>query len=361
MTTWCPWPFRTLMMDASKTYKTCCWGNEFPGLNRENYTVNEAFYSKEIESIRQNLKNGIRDPNCTKCYDREDLGIESLRQQEIKSEEYDKEEITKNPKIEEVFLSLGNQCNLKCRTCNPVDSSMWVQEIERSEGVKFPIYLEPSDSKFITGFNQDVLPNLKQITFAGGEPLLMKGTSRILELLSPDVHVGIITNGTHPLPKILDKFSNLDIIASIDGIGKHFNYMRHPGDWETVKSNLMSMGDKLTTIGCTINAYNVYYIDEVQEFANQIGAQFYAQLLFTPEYLSVHVLPKEVRHVIADKLKQNPSPQKNKVIGYLLEETYLDWQSFADEVKKRDDIRGESFKDTFPEYYELLLSHGKTI
>jgi predicted HAD superfamily phosphohydrolase len=114
-------------------------------------------------------------------------------------------------------------------------------------------------------------------------------------------------------------------------------------------------------IACTISVYNVFYIDEIEELATELGIPFYAHILYDPNHLSVHVIPTEVRQEIIKKLSINPSIQKDKVIAHLNEQTYLDWNTFVLEVNKRDQIRGEDFKTTFPEFYDLLVKYGKTI
>lgn len=360
MNTWCHFPFRTVMLNSDQTYRVCCNGEQFPNLNLHKCTAEEAFFSPEFESIRQNLKNGIRDPHCKKCWTLEDAGGQSLRLQEVHEVEFNKEEITEHPRIEQIFLGLGNQCNLKCRICSPNESSVWAKEIEDTEGIKSIIYLEPDNSKFISSFKKDVMPYLTEIVFTGGEPALMKSTKKILEVTDSAVEVSLATNGTIKLPDILKKFNTVNIYASTDGIGKRFNYLRHPGNWDEVKENLLSIKYNLC-LYCTVSAYNVYYIDEVEEYAKTIGAEFYTHILYDPNYLSVHVFPKEIREVIIKKLSQNPSTQKDKIISLLKEETYFDFNGFANEVRKRDQIRNESFADTFPEFAKILKSYGKEI
>lgn len=360
--TWCSWPFRTIMIQADQTYKVCCNGADFPNLTTHTVTANEAFHSSEFENIRTNLKNGIKDPHCDKCWKLEESGAESLRLQNTSTSDYNAEEITKSPRIEEMFVGLGNTCNLKCRTCGPGESSIWVKEIEKSDGIKHPIYLEPDTSDFFKSFKQDVMPHLKEIHFTGGEPTLIKSTNRILELLDPSVNVSMNTNCTMKLPDTLNKFNEVEIFASIDGIGDKFNYIRHPGNWEEVYTNLKLMTSNFNVIiACTISVYNVFYIDEVENIANELGIPFYAHILYDPKHLSVHVLPNEVRQEIIKKLSANPSIQKDKVIAHLNEQTYLDWNTFVSEVNKRDQIRGEDFKITFPEFYDLLVKYGKTV
>jgi MoaA/NifB/PqqE/SkfB family radical SAM enzyme len=360
--TWCSWPFRTIMIQADQTYKVCCNGTEFSNLTTHTATANEAFYSSEFENIRTNLKNGIKDPHCDKCWKLEESGAESLRLQNISTSDYNTEEITTSPRIEEIYVGLGNTCNLKCRTCGPGESSMWVNEIEKSDGIKNPIYLEPDTSNFFKSFKQDVMPHLKEIHFTGGEPTLLKSTNKILELLDPTVQVSMNTNCTMKLPDSLNKFNEVEIFASIDATGDRFNYIRHPGNWDEVYANLKVMTSNFNVIiACTISVYNVFYIDEIEELATELGIPFYAHILYDPNHLSVHVIPTEVRQEIIKKLSINSSIQKDKVIAHLNEQTYLDWNTFVLEVNKRDQIRGEDFKTTFPEFYDLLVKYGKTI
>lgn len=359
--TWCPFPFRNVMINTDGTYSTCCYSSPLSGISRRTHTVTEAFYSEQYETIRQNLKNNIRDSNCAKCWALEDVGAESLRLQEIRTEEFDSKSITDNPRIEQVFASLGNQCNLKCRTCGPSESSLWVKEYNDTEGSFIKINQESEDSRFYENFSNEVVPNLKEIIFTGGEPFLLKSTTRILETLTSDVSITIHTNATLPKPEILNKFNDVNIVASIDGIGARFEYIRHPGNWSEVLNNLKEYGNQLTAITCTVSAYNIWYIDEVEHLANELGVEFYAHILYTPSYLSVHVLPLEIRNSICNKLSQSNSDQIQKILAHLQENKYENWNNFIKEIQKRDLYRKESFKDTFPEYYQILNQYDKNI
>jgi len=358
--TWCPFPFRSVMVKTDGHITTCCYGKNIPGITRDVYTINQAFDTKEFSQIRENLSNGIKDSNCQKCWDLEAQGIESLRQQEIRTEEFSLD-IKTNPRVEYLFLSLSNQCNLKCRTCSPTDSSFWIKEYEQIHGVKQAIYLEPDDSKFFSSFKIDTLPHLKEIAFTGGEPLMMKSVHRILETLDPNVSLTFYTNGTIYNPNILNKFVDVNLAVSIDGIGKRFEYLRHPAQWDLVLDNLKLMGDKLKAITCTVSAYNVWYIDEVADLAKQFNVEFMAHILFEPNNLSIMSLPRDVRITTANKLSSSNNQQILKIVDYLQSPQEYDYSKFVDEVTIRDQVRNESFKDIFPEFYQIILSHDKTI
>jgi sulfatase maturation enzyme AslB (radical SAM superfamily) len=339
---------------------TCCYGESIQGLNRSTHTIEQAFNSPEFQQIRLNLINGVKDSHCKKCWELEEQGVESLRQQELRTEEFDIS-VYVNPRLEYLFLSLSNQCNLKCRTCSPSDSSFWIKEFEQRTGIKKTVYLEPDDSVFFSSFKKDTLSHLKEIAFTGGEPLMMKSVQRILETLDPNVSLTFYTNGTFYNPGILEKFKDVSIAVSMDGIDRRFEYMRHPAKWHEVVDNLKLMGSNLKAITCTISAYNVWYIDEVADFADSLGVDFMAHILFDPNNLSVLSLPYGIRLEIAEKLSKHTNSQIRKIAEYLKTECSDNWASFAEDVQQGDSIRQENYKEIFPEFYSILEQHGKTI
>ena len=59
--------------------------------------------------------------------------------------------------------------------------------------------------------------------------------------------MNLSTNGTifnaSFMNKMIKNFKRVSINLSIDGVGKHFDYIRHGVSWSTVKSNLDSFFD----------------------------------------------------------------------------------------------------------------------
>ncbi len=146
---------------------------------------------------------------------------------------------------------------------------------------------------------------------------------------------------------------------------KEITVAKKGGDFTSIKSAvdyLISSGNTSSTNRYVISVGpGEFAEDEIEELATELGIPFYAHILYDPNHLSVHVIPTEVRQEIIKKLSINSSIQKDKVIAHLNEQTYLDWNTFVLEVNKRDQIRGEDFKTTFPEFYDLLVKYGKTI
>lgn len=51
--------------------------------------------------------------------------------------------------------------------------------------------------------------------------------------------------------------------------------------------------------------------------------------------------------------------EKNMICKHLEQTSYssIDWKNFVEQLKLRDNIRNESFENTFPEYYKILKEY----
>ncbi len=145
----CPWAEHHITVSSTGTIATCCASvpvidarTDQP-YNIKTHTISESYNSKEFNDIRQNLRNGIQDKNCETCWQRENRGERSLRLESTGPDKYQQVfESGKTVGLITMQLDLSNQCNLKCRTCNPSDSSMWVNEY-------FDLYEQDNDINLI--------------------------------------------------------------------------------------------------------------------------------------------------------------------------------------------------------------------
>lgn len=394
---WCPLAFINASVKTDSNITTCCHGkpviNTQTGhpITRFTHTVNQAFYSQEFQEIRNNLNNGIRDNNCQRCWQLEDLGVESPRQMELRYADFD--HAKEQPATLEILdISLGNQCNLKCRTCNPTDSSFWSKEfydldLENKQDYKkyqkSVIMMESADSNFVNSLKEHSLPTAKELHFFGGEPFLMKSTWDILDHAvkinkAQDLILSFNTNGTvwDRRVDIFENFKEIDIALSIDGIGPRFEYMRNPANWTQVLDNIDRIcqwrdthASKISLVLChTISSYNVWYIPEIMDFARSRGITFWANIVFDPNNFAVHHLPQRTKTRIIDYLSsincesQHDVVELTKVINHLKTTTddSKKWQQFLMEIELRDKYRSESFSNTFTEYWDILKQTGAT-
>jgi MoaA/NifB/PqqE/SkfB family radical SAM enzyme len=391
--TLCHFPFDSMMANTSGIITTCCWGepiiNQETGMpyTRDTHTLEEVFHSKEIQQLRRDLLSGVKNSNCQRCWRAESEGRSSMRLQEIRTE--GNFEPPSEAKIENIFLSLGNQCNLKCRTCGIDNSSTWVREHydtnEHLQGQIFSdyqrsvIYLESDSSKFVDSVLEENLPNAKELIITGGEPLMMKNVWRLLDYAvehgyANNMAVSFHTNCTFwntRAENILSKFHRVEISLSVDGIGDKFEYMRHPAKWIEALANIGSIltaqkrhNNIAVSITCAVSSYNVWYLPEVFDFANSNGIQVNAHLLHTPDIMSIRHIPKPIAREITEILQKSASHREevDKVIDYMnipAEDSQNQWTKFLQEVELRDKYRKESFEKTFPEYYSRITYYGQ--
>jgi len=63
------------------------------------------------------------------------------------------------------------------------------------------------------------------------------------------------------------------------------------------------------------------------------------------------------KHLMSFDYTDNELAEIKKLVDYTPEGS--DWEQWLAECAKRDKYRNESFKDTFPEYYQILVKMEK--
>lgn len=370
----CPLVTQNLAAETPGTLKMCCEMKDITAestgeiITRKTHTAQAAFSSPEFQQIRENFKKGIRDPHCAKCWQAEDRGTLSRRLLELESVGH-----LPNVDLKYMTISLGNTCNIKCRTCGSRDSTFWLKEeydLDVEKTISFRDYKQQntvdliSDLKFYDSFIEDTLPNLKDIGFLGGEPLMIPEFWNIIEKiiekgLADQITLNISTNCTiweQRREHLLSKFKNVNIFCSIDGIGKRFEYMRHPARWSAVSKNLekmlqwrnLSVGKNLILIPA-VSAYNVWYLDEILEYAKSNDMPIQFRPVVTPDYMDTAHIPEHAKKLLEDRL-----PELIRLHMTANTADPAKWQEFLESVRKHDRYRGESFAQIFEEYAKIL-------
>ena len=103
-------------------------------------------------------------------------------------------------------------------------------------------------------------------------------------------------------------------------------------------------------------------MEEAVELAERFNLQLYINLCLQDwDTFAIHHLPVDVKQAINGKLESLKDSGHWSEIKKLFDypssgQNCNDWLA---EVAKRDKYRNESFKETFPEYYQILGSLGK--
>jgi hypothetical protein len=218
-----------------------------------------------LKQIRKQMLNGEKPDACKECFNLEEKGIKSFRQLHNDDHLGDinatLDHINSDGSIDikainYLDVTLGNVCNLKCRTCNPWASHSWLDEaptVPHNEFTKTTYIVSKMSSQqpwfiqaFDTHFFDQVLPNVKTINFLGGEPLVVKEhytwLQQIVDMgLAKNITLQYNSNGTTIPKKILEiwqHFKHITLSLSIDAVDELAYYVRHPSKWHVIQRNV---------------------------------------------------------------------------------------------------------------------------
>ena len=227
--------------------------------------LEDIYNSNFYKNLRQKMLQGEHISGCETCYNNEKYGRESRRlinNSLFANSEYN--ETTAEVKIQYLDMRLGNQCNLKCRMCSPMNSSMIEEEFHQNpDPVLDRFYLKSEisvDNWFDTEmFDNNINPHLSDIVtlyMTGGEPTLIKKNYDIMQRLidngqHENLTLIINTNMTNANPKfyaLLKQFKKVIIQMSIDAVDDLSYYIRYPTDFNTVDktiTDLLALGNQV--------------------------------------------------------------------------------------------------------------------
>lgn len=387
----CVLPFTHLATHPNGNVSLCCVSDhvkcashaqtngQILSLNRN--TVDEVFNSDLFKKTRLEMLAGKEPYPCRRCYDEERKGIKSKRLKE--NEEYlktsediiarTKDDGTLVPEFTFIELRLGNICNLKCRTCNPVSSSKWVAEYKKlNEDLIF--VTDYSNIEQGSWFEEDKFWNelskyssrLETVYVNGGEPTMVEKhfnfLYRLIELgLNEQVTLWYNINLTQLPKKLVDlwsKFKAVKLSVSIDDLKERNEYIRSGSNWTQTLDNLIKSRVLPVDVSIcqTVSIYNIFYIDKFYEFMKDIP--IHLNWCYDPEFLSPWILPQNIKDIIIDKVEASPyiwNNAKNNIKETLAKPSNPDLvEQFKKYNEKLDTYRQTKFADVFPELAEVL-------
>jgi hypothetical protein len=270
-------------------------------------------------------------------------------------------------------------------------------ESPRSNNVKQPLRsrlgkpgLWYKDDNLLFGELLADVENLRQLCLAGAEPQLEPRYAEVIDYLikcsvSHNIHLEIITNATIINKSLLEnfkKFKSVDMVVSLDGVGPVLEYIRYPARWPVVQKNIRALKEEYgfdVLLSPTVQAYNILFLADIYYAAREIGVRVScANVLDTPEWLRPSVMPRSVHRLAALRLREYLAVAARDESS----DEALDWQhqqllnlinhfesfeSPLDEAALRtfntfttdlDVSRGQSFRDSLPELYDLIIESG---
>lgn len=402
--TFCILPFVHMYIHSSEKPKICCTYEQH-GLNDElnkKVDLKELWGSDYYTNVRQDMLSGKKVKECNRCYNAERNGGRSDRV--VYNERYRKK--IHNGLIDDLELNVdtgtqyntpldldlrpGNLCNLQCRMCGPSSSTQINKEFKKMpKSFFFQSFNEDFQTTWATEENLNfILKNADigdRIKFLGGEPTLMPEVYNILQKLldndMTDVTLSFTSNLTNVNKKFLDiieKFSNVDVNISMDGVGKTLEYIRHPIKFDQIQKNIArysaiaGIGNITNTfdIQFTLQAYNIHnildtlrWIKETNESGNLNGKEliFSPEILYYPNFFKYDCLPKDYRDRHIQRVLLNPIVNEHFVqkhdktiqrLEIMLEDkNEQDPEPFIRHTIYYDISRNQCMKDYLPELW----------
>lgn len=375
----CILPFINLEARTDGTMAVCCImqesakkqdGSEFNLANGD--TLSDVKNSKWLKDIQQKFLNNEKLEACNNCWHEEKAGIQSKR---LRENFYWGEDFIPNTKA--LDLKLGNICNSKCRICSSFASSQWAAEELKmnpdNEGArKFnKLGMWPKTNEHFWEDIDTHLKNIEKLEFFGGEPLMIERHYEILERcvdlgIAKNISLSYNTNGSiFPQDKIQlwEQFKKVEIFLSIDDINERFEYIRFPGNFTEVITNLglFSKLDKsIFSIGIfqTISIFNIMHMVELTEFISRHfdDIDIHYNMVFTPDHISPKVLPKRIKEKVTLKYQDNKLDHVNNTLKFMNGEQYSkdEYINFLIQTKQIDKFRKEQFDKVFPDLFKHI-------
>jgi len=266
----CIFPFIELLVQNGSTTVCCRSQTQVTTLEKiKDYKTDAAY-----ESIRSKMLTGIQIPeHCSSCYNIEQKGMQSARQQEtvewanrLNIDTVDDLRLINSPVYYEVRPS--NNCNLQCRTCGPVYSKL-LQKEYNDLGLH-----DPQKQYTYTGFEFINISKIKKLYVSGGEPTAMPEFYEFLRSCIADNKTDfefLVNTNAHKISKTLltlgKKFSNLQYIVSIDGFKKANDYTRWPSNWKNTIENIRKLTARhKVTFNITLSIYTIFSFSKLIKF-----------------------------------------------------------------------------------------------
>lgn len=390
----CVLPWVSIEASPVGTLRPCCLaedeivddaGNKF-NLASANFT--DIQHSQHMQQLRQEFINGQQPKTCGKCWNEESAGRTSKRMHTL---DRLKHMVNNDPWTQDakpllfLDLKLGNICNLKCRICGSWSSSTFaVEEIahdpspDRKNSFHYQMLKQGRWPRENTVFWEQIansIDQLRYIEFTGGEPFMIQEHFDMLQRLvdldvAHRIEIHYNTNGTQYPEHAIDiwrHFKTVEIAFSIDDIGDRFEYQRSGAVWSDVLVNLKLFKQLREQhkniqlqICCTVNVFNVYYLETVADWIAVQGFDFvYWNMLHEARHFCIDTLSKHAKTIISDQLMNArvdhaTQIQFTQIVDFMNNNNSTDGQLLKQQIDLVDRRRNENFVTTFPELAQAL-------
>lgn len=379
----CPDAWVGLSSSTDGKWRLCCYSDPVGG-SAYDTSIAQTLGHPERLQVQNNMLAGDRSDACRRCMDMQDKGIRSRRDRLM-------QDWRETPEVQQSIIDAinqssryldrldikftGNQCNLKCFTCNPGNSSsLGVQAVQMGEK---PTTYQPVKNPF-GEFTHDVslafwdsldqiLPRTRILNFTGGEPFMMdsywdvmdraiqSGAATEMELhLSSNMSV--MKWGRRSVLDYFSRFKRVRLQASVDAFGDFNDYIRYPSRFGLIIDNIKRVQDSTSNVdiavSSVVSALSVKTIPMLHEHMQQLGLwHYFSNVLDKPNYQRVEWLPDQVKQSYLDNEFASGEPIYGDIIRILQRPEDLGkHQQMIARCSALDTHRGTDARRLWPEF-----------
>jgi sulfatase maturation enzyme AslB (radical SAM superfamily) len=285
-------------------------------LNMKLIDVKDIMSLPSLQYYRNYFKNNdTLPPACVKCSNIESQGLNSPRiiQNKLNYQEYD---------IARLDVVLSNLCNLACPFCSSHASSL-IDKLsltldEKPENwipLKNSHDFEQPKAQNTSEIIAEILSNhrVHTLKLLGGEPFLKENWCKISDEINngsyTNLNINITTNGTvinNSIIKTLQKVKHVELLISIDSIGKNYDFIRWPHKWERMQRNLdilykANLPNTNIVVSILVNIFNFELLPEIEKhFPN---ASYQCEIQPESSLQNFRLLPDVIINKIKSQIK----------------------------------------------------------
>lgn len=395
-----PWVHMHAFPDG-RAYPCCLADYWYPVGYLKKNTMEEVWNQEPYRALRVNMLNEKPSVQCTKCYEQERAGFFSMRNDANRNYGHLIKEVEKTHvdgthpefKLRYWDVRFSNLCNFRCRSCGPIFSSNWFADHVKLYGRKPEVHGREIATVEYAGRDKfDIreqmmahIPYLEQVYFAGGEPLIMEEhyilLEKLIELGKTDVRLIYNTNFSELRYKnkhvfeYWKHFKNVNVGASLDASGTRAELMRKGTDWKQTVENRERMMTEVPHVdfyvSATVSSMNVLHVLDFHREWSDLGLikpkDFNVNICQSPEWYRIDIFPDWFKTDVIepayrkhiewldplDDLRRATNGFESALNIMHSSDQSQHWSRFVEETAKLDQLRGEDFWATFPEYQVL--------
>lgn len=343
----------------------------------------DIWHSEYLVDLRDKMLKGIKNPTCELCfYQKENAKrFRYVKKFDHWNQYYNKSQPNK------IELRLSNECNLACRMCTPINSSIYEKDIlriDRNNTEEYPDWFEKGyviPAKFVQKLKkqnvkflrdrmeqiEDMIDNATIIEIHGGEPTLEDKIWEKLDSIDLSNKELIMYSNAMKFEQyhvdILNRFKKGRVGFSLDVCDESIEYSRWPAKWNQIEKNVLQNGKQLKQdieihLMTTINVYTMFRIKNVltwmfEHFGNDPRFKPNFNVVEKPAYLNPNIVDYNIRQELVKELKSHSA----EIWAPLDKETKKDWNLLLDKFTNHMSIR--SMYDSIPEASTIMKQFSR--